>query len=157
MKLNINEDILDDPKTEELSGHYPDEPKVEEPVVEEPKAEEAEAEAEEVVAEEAVAEEAEVEVEEPKAEEPKADLSKEELSKYIESFGKDKGVDYFLNGVSFGEAQGQFIESLRKENSDLRKEIELASTTEPSPLSSNEGEQVEPPKGQGFSSKINIV
>lgn len=156
MKLNINEDILGDPKTEELSGHYPDEPKVEEPKAEEPKVKEAEV--EEPKAEEPKVEEAEVE--EPKAEEveePKKDLSKEELSKYIESFGKDQGVDFFLNGVEFGEAQNKFIQFQKDQIEKLQKEVELASISEATPLESNEGENVAPPKGQGFSSKINIV
>ncbi len=59
--------------------------------------------------------------------------------------------------LDFSSAQSAFIAHQSKQIEDLNKRLEVAELTEGSPLSSNEGEVVEPQKGAGFSSKINIV
>lgn len=127
--------------------------------------------AEEVVVEEVVAEEAPeveaVEEEAPVAEEaPEVDpvedivdggcepakspnFSKEELSKYIESFGQDAGLGFFMNDIEFNDAQGQYITAQNEKIASLKSQIELGEETEDQPLSGNNGEAVET-KGQGF-------
>ena len=110
--------------------------------------------AEEEVAEEVVAEEAPVE-EAPEQEAPVAKSPverghfKEELGQYIENFGKDLGVEYFMGEMDFASAQSEYIKSQANKIEELNAQIELAEQTENSALSGNNGENVEV-KNQGF-------
>ena len=159
----ISEEVNETPIVEELQA---EEVVVEEVVAEEApccEAEECECDAPEVeVVEEVVAEEApeapEVdEVEEivdggtEPAESPveKGHFSKEELGLYIENFGKNEGLEFFMNGLDFQAAQAEYIKSQKEQIESLNAQIELSEQTENQPLSGNNGEAVET-KGNGF-------
>ena len=158
----ISEEVIETPIVEELQAEEapapeaPIEEAVEE-VIEEAPIEEAPI--EEAPAEEAPAEEApEVdEVEDivdggsPAAESPveKGHFSKEELGQYIENFGKEAGLDFFMNGLDFAAAQAEYIKSQKEQIESLKAQIELSEQTEDQPLSGNNGEEVES-KGNGF-------
>jgi len=154
MKLNMNEDII---KEEELSEDVAVEEvqdQIEDQV--EDKVEEVEAVEEQVEEVEAVEEQ----VEESDGQGTKGvpsstsgHFSKEDLSKYIESFGKDKGLDYFMEGIEFGQAQASFIASQKEDIAKLKQELELSKQTEDAPLSGASGENL-PKRGLGFASKI---
>ncbi len=150
---NLSEEVIETPEVEEVV----ETPEVEE-VVETPEVEEApEVEAPEVEEEEEVEAPEVDEVEDivdggsPAAESPveKGHFSKEDLSKYIENFGKETGVDFFMNEIEFSEAQSQYIAAQREKIQELKTQIELSEQTEGQPLSGNNGEAVES-KGQGF-------
>jgi len=130
-------------------------------VVETPCCEAEPCECEEAPVEEAPVEEAPVE-EAPEVEEveeevnpmdgPRAvspQFSKEDLAKYIESFGQDAGLGFFMNDIEFNDAQGQYIAAQNEKIASLKSQIELGEETEDQPLSGNNGEAVET-KGQGF-------
>ena len=76
-------------------------------------------------------------------------FSKEDLAKYIESFGQDAGLGFFMNDIEFNDAQGQYIAAQNEKIASLKSQIELGEETEDQPLSGNNGEAVET-KGQGF-------
>jgi hypothetical protein len=168
----ISEEVNETPIVEELQAEevvveevVSEEAPVEEAPVEEAPVEEApveEAPVEEVVEEEAPVEAPEVdEVEdivdggtEP-AESPveKGHFSKEELGLYIENFGKNEGLEFFMNGLDFQAAQAEYIKSQKEQIEALNAQIELSEQTEDQPLSGNNGEAVES-KGNGF--KVSI-
>ena len=87
----------------------------------------------------------------PPAESPveKGHFSKEELGLYIENFGKEAGLDFFMEGLDFTSAQANFISSQKSQIESLKAQIELSEETEAQPLSGNNGEAVEV-KGNGF-------
>jgi len=148
----LNEEGTNEPIVEEVV-EVVETPEVEE-VVEAPEVEEVvEApEVEEVVEEEApVVQEDGVELDPEAAHSPvgKGHFSKEELGNYIESFGKELGVDYFMKDLDFASAQSAYIEQLKEANASLAAKLELSEETENTPLSSNDGEPVEE-KGKGF-------
>ena len=147
---NLSEEVVETPEVEA----------VEEVVVEEaPCCEAEECECEDAVEE--VVEEVEApevdEVEDivdggtPPAVSPveKGHFSKEELGKYIENFGSEIGVEFFMKEVSFADAQSQYISAQKEQIELLKKQIELSEQTEAQPLSGNNGEGVET-KGNGF-------
>ena len=145
---------------------------IETPIVEDLQAEEApapEAPVEEVVEEVVEAEEApeveEVEEEAPEVDEvedivdggcepaespvEKGHFSKEELGLYIENFGKNEGLEFFMNGLDFQAAQAEYIKNQKEQIESLKAQVELSEQTENEPLSGNNGEAVES-KGNGF-------
>ncbi len=159
----INEEIKETPIVEAAPV---EEVVVEEVVAEEApccEAEECECDAPEVVVEEVVeevvAEEApevdEVEeivdggTEPAKSPVEKGHFSKEELGLYIENFGKNEGLEFFMNGLDFQAAQAEYIKSQKEQIEALNAQIELSEQTENQPLSGNNGEAVET-KGNGF-------
>ena len=79
----------------------------------------------------------------------KGHFSKEELGLYIENFGKEAGLDFFMEGLDFTSAQANFISSQKSQIESLKAQIELSEETEAQPLSGNNGEAVEV-KGNGF-------
>ncbi len=117
----------------------------------------APAEAEEAAPEAPEAEEAPIVQEDGQELDPKAahspvtkgHFSKEDLGKYIENFGKDMGVEFFMNDINFADAQSQYISAQSEKIAELKAQIELNEQTEDQPLSGNNGEAVES-KGQGF-------
>ncbi len=120
MKINFaeGEEPKEEPQVEET-------PVVEEPVVEEVPVEEVPV--EEVPVEEAPVEEAPVEeapVEEAPVEEvkPEGHFSKEELGQYLECFGNEAGLKFFIEGISFSAAQGEFIKAQKEEIATLKSE-----------------------------------
>tara|TARA_R110002020_G_scaffold368536_5_gene580370 strand:- start:6359 stop:7627 length:1269 start_codon:yes stop_codon:yes gene_type:complete len=80
----------------------------------------------------------------------KGHFSKDDLSKYIDNFGKDMGVEFFMNDINFADAQSQYIIAQKEKIQELKAHIELGEQTEDKPLSGNNGEEVKPDKGQGF-------
>ena len=83
----------------------------------------------------------------PQAKSP--NFSKEELGLYIENFGKEAGLDFFMEGLDFAAAQAAHIVSLKSQIEAQKAQIELSEETESQPLSGNNGEAVEV-KGNGF-------
>jgi hypothetical protein len=151
--VNLNLDGTNEPIVDENLSETPEvnEELSEEVVAEEVVAEEVVAEevvAEEVVAEEVVAEEA------PVAKSP-VDKGhfKEELGQYIENFGKDLGVEYFMGEMDFASAQSEYIKSQANKIEELNAQIELAEQTENVALSGNNGENIDV-KNQGFKVKF---
>ena len=164
MSEEVQNEVVETPEVEEVV----ETPEVEE-VVETPEVEEVveTPEVEEVVetpeVEEEVEEEVEVdEVEEivdggsPAAESPveKGHFSKEDLAKYIENFGQENGVEFFMNDVNFADAQSQYIVAQNEKIAELKGQLELSEKTEGEPVSGNNGEAVRT-KGQGFKVVIN--
>ncbi len=92
----------------------------------------------------------------PAAKSPKdkGHFSKEELGVFIENFGKDLGVDYFMKEMDFSEAQSQFISAQKAQIAELKHALELSEQTENLPLSGNNGEG-DIQKGKGF--KVNFA
>lgn len=134
---NLSEEVIETPEVEA----------VEEVVVEEA-IEEVVEEVEEEVEEEEVDEvEDIVDGGSPQATSPK--FSKEELGKYIENFGSEIGVEFFMKEVSFSDAQSQYISAQKEQIELLKAQIELSEQTEGQPLSGNNGEAIET-KGNGF-------
>jgi hypothetical protein len=76
-------------------------------------------------------------------------FSKEELGQYIENFGKEAGLDFFMEGLDFAAAQTAHIVSLNAQIEAQKAQIELNEETEAQPLTGNNGEAVEV-KGTGF-------
>ncbi len=154
-----NEEIIENDHIEEnLSEEAPVEeaPEVEVPEVEAPEVEEAPAEEAPEVEEVEAPEVDEVEdivdggCEPAQSPVEKGHFSKEDLGKYIENFGKDMGVEFFMNDINFADAQSQYINAQKEKIEELKAQIELGEQTEDQPLSGTNGEAVEPAKGQGF-------
>jgi len=83
----------------------------------------------------------------------KGHFSKEELGLYIENFGKNEGLEFFMNGLDFQAAQAEYIKNQKEQIESLKAQVELSEQTENEPLSGNNGEAVEV-KGNGF--KVSI-
>ena len=158
MKLNLESANAPAEATEDLS------------LVESIEAPEAVAEAPEVEAvevEEVEAVEEVEEVQEPSPKGPEGNVEgdghtsptntkgafKAELGEYIEQFGKDEGVEYFMQGLDLAQAQSQYIEGQKQIIKDLKAKIELDAQTEATPLSANGPVD---PKGTGLASKISF-
>jgi len=73
---------------------------------------------------------------------------REELKRFVCEFG-EQGAFWYIEGVSFAEAQSRKIEQLRSENEKLRKELELSKQSESVPLSQGGGDPTSPPKSRG--------
>ena len=78
---------------------------------------------------------------------------KEELGQYIENFGKDLGVEYFMGEMDFASAQSEYIKSQANKIEELNAQIELAEQTENVALSGSNGENHEI-KNTGFKVKF---
>lgn len=57
----------------------------------------------------------------PPAEEKPSEMSS--VRKFVDAFGEEKGVRYFLSGKSFDDCQKEFVQILVKENADLSATI----------------------------------
>lgn len=86
-----------------------------------------------------------------------------ELTRYVEAFGKERGSDWFIQGVEFADAQALCIEELnaelaaaKEEAAELRQRIESIALGEEDSgvVTPVEEETVNPYKG--FAGKINI-
>ena len=86
-----------------------------------------------------------------------------ELTRYVEAFGKERGADWFIQGVEFADAQALCIEELnaelaaaKEEAAELRQRIESIALGEEDSgvVTPVEEETVNPYKG--FAGKINI-
>ncbi len=77
-----------------------------------------------------------------------SDNTREELKKFVCEFG-EQGAFWFIEGISFAEAQSRKLGQLKSENEKLRKELELSKQSETVPLSQGGGDQASPSKARG--------
>lgn len=85
-----------------------------------------------------------------------SDNTREELKKFVCEFG-EQGAHWYIEGISFAEAQSRKLEQLKAENEKLRKELELSKQSETVPLSQGGGDPTSPPKSRGgFVTKIKL-
>ena len=77
-----------------------------------------------------------------------SDNTREELKKFVGEFG-EQGAYWYIEGISFAEAQSRKLEQLKSENEKLRKELELSKQSETVPLSQGGGDPTSPPKARG--------
>ena len=117
------EEVVETPEVEEVV----ETPEVEE-VVEAPEVEEAP--------------EQELDPEAPRSPVGKGHFSKEELGQYIENFGSELGVEYFMGDIDLAAAQADYIGKQKNEIEALKAQIELSEQTEDAPLSGQNGEPV---------------
>lgn len=73
---------------------------------------------------------------------------REELKRFVCEFG-EQGAYWYIEGISFAEAQSRKLEQLKSENEKLRKELELSKQSESVPLSQGGGDPTSPPKTRG--------
>ena len=78
-----------------------------------------------------------------------------ELGKYMASFGKVNGAQWFQDGLSFADASVKHIEALQADNELLRKKLAVASESEIDPVSTSDDSGK--PNRTGFASKIRMA
>ena len=89
-----------------------------------------------------------------------ADLSsadpREEVKRFVCEFG-EQGAFWYIEGISFAEAQSRRLQQLQTENEKLRKELALSKQSESVPLSQGGGDPTSPSKTRGgFASMIRL-
>ena len=85
-----------------------------------------------------------------------SDNTREELKRFVCEFG-EQGAFWYIEGISFAEAQSRKMQQLQAENEKLRKELELSKQSESVPLSQGGGDPTSPPKTRGgFVTKISV-
>jgi hypothetical protein len=88
------------------------------------------------------------EVKPANAAELSSDSTREELKRFVCEFG-EQGAHWYIEGISFSEAQSRKLTQLQAENEKLRKELELSKQSETVPLSQGGGDPASPSKTRG--------
>jgi hypothetical protein len=81
---------------------------------------------------------------------------REEVKRFVCEFG-EQGAFWYIEGISFAEAQSRRLQQLQSENEKLKKELELSKQSESVPLSQGGGDPASTSKVRGgFVSNIRL-